>query len=372
MDTLTVEDKLSRARTKLVLEHPFFACIALRLILKEKADLNPPTMATDGRYCYYSREFVESLTAEEVQGVLAHEALHPAMLHHLRRGDRDPNKWNMAADYAINPIIIEAGMVLPKEALLNPKYNGMSAEEIYALLPKGQPAKWLDIGSLLDPSSESGAELSPQEREQLAGEWKQIIAEAARQARLAGKMPGSLSRMCDEVLKTVTPWRDLMASYLTEKRPDASSFKRPNRRFIQRGLYLPTITTSPTGDLVVVIDTSGSIGEAELLVFGGELRGIHTQIRPSHTYVIYCDTAVQTVDEFEPEDDVVIRAVGGGGTSFKPPFNYVRDNGIEPHALVYLTDGYGDFPEEPDYPTVWALTSDVVPPFGKALKISSE
>jgi predicted metal-dependent peptidase len=75
--------------------------------------------------------FVETLNAAELAGVLAHEVMHPALQHHTRRGDRDQKRWNMACDYAINPLLLDAGLTLPKDVLIEYRFCGMSAERIY-------------------------------------------------------------------------------------------------------------------------------------------------------------------------------------------------------------------------------------------------
>ena len=366
---LSVADKIQKARTQLVIGHPFFAALALRLNMVETDTVE--TMATDGKNIYYNPKFVESMTDAEVQGVIAHEALHPGFLHHTRMGSRDHQKWNMAADYAINPIIIEAGMALPADCLNDAKYKDKSAEEIYTMIPDPpkQPGggsgsgKW-NIGGVM-PSNASSEEIAEME-----ADWKGALAQAAHVAKMAGNLPGSLQRLIDNTLAAVTPWRDMLWSYLTEKTPDDSSFSRPNRRWIAQGIYLPSTIYTVTGDLAVMIDTSGSIGQHELDIFGAEVRGIHQQIKPRKTYVIYCDAAINRVDEFEPDDELTLTLCGGGGTDFRPPFAWLESKGITPHAAVYLTDGYGPFPEEQRYPVVWAINNkNVEPPFGAYVQI---
>ena len=368
MATLSVEDKIQKARTKLVIMHPFFATLALRLDMVESADVE--TMATDGKNIYYNRAFVESMTDAEVQGVIAHEALHPGFLHHTRQGSRDQQKWNMAADYAINPIIEEAGMVLPEGCLVDAQYADKSAEEIYTLLPDppkngaGSGGRSWNIGGVM-PASGDKEEIAEMEQE-----WKQTLAQAAHVAKMAGNLPASLQRFIDDTLATVTPWRDMLWSYLTEKVPDDSSFSRPNRRWIAQGIYLPSTIYTVTGDMAVMVDTSGSIGQHELNIFGAEINGIHQQIKPRKTYVIYCDAAINRVDEFEADDEITLTLCGGGGTDFRPPFDWLNSRGIVPHAAVYLTDGYGPFPEEQKYPVVWAINNrNVTPPFGAHVQI---
>jgi len=134
MTQLTIEQKLSRARTQLLLNQPFFGTLCLRLKLVPMP--NFPTMATDGQRLAYNPAFVEKLTAAELEGVLAHEVMHCALAHHCRCGDREAQLWNRAADYAVNPILIGTGMTLPKDALIDPSFAELSAEEIYARLTK--------------------------------------------------------------------------------------------------------------------------------------------------------------------------------------------------------------------------------------------
>src|SRR5215471_13015961 len=124
-----VERKLTRARTQLLLNQPFFGTLCLRLKLTAGA---VPTMATDGRRILYDPSFVNSLQPAELEAVLAHEVLHCALGHHCRRGQRDPQLWNEAADFAINPMLVSNGFSLPAGALVDPAFDNLSAEEIYA------------------------------------------------------------------------------------------------------------------------------------------------------------------------------------------------------------------------------------------------
>jgi len=102
------EARFKKARTSLLLDHPFFGTLLFRLAAKPQSSIK--TMATDGVSLYYNSDFVETLTAAELQGTLAHEVMHPALQHHTRRGDRDQKRWNMACDDAINPLLLEAGL----------------------------------------------------------------------------------------------------------------------------------------------------------------------------------------------------------------------------------------------------------------------
>jgi predicted metal-dependent peptidase len=121
--------RLKKGRTALLLDCPFYGTLLFRLKTRQSHSLR--TMATDGVHLFYNAAFVESLTPAELNGVLAHEVMHPALLHHTRRGNRSPKRWNRACDLAINPIILESGLTLPKDALVDARFVGMNAERIY-------------------------------------------------------------------------------------------------------------------------------------------------------------------------------------------------------------------------------------------------
>jgi predicted metal-dependent peptidase len=129
---LTPAVRIQKARTALLLDHPFFGSLLFRLGARVSNLIQ--TMATDGVSLFYNPAFVETLNAAELAGVLAHEVMHPALQHHTRRGDRDPERWNMACDYAINPLLLDAGLTLPKYVLIDHRFRGMSAERIYNLI----------------------------------------------------------------------------------------------------------------------------------------------------------------------------------------------------------------------------------------------
>src|SRR6201998_1264875 len=130
------EARLKKARTALLLDHPFFGTLLFRLGAKPLRSIK--TMATDGVSLFYNPDFWGTLTRTELQGTLAHEVMHPALQHHTRRGGRDRKRWNMACDYAINPLLLEAGLTLPKDVLVDHRFRGMSAERIYNLIDEQQ------------------------------------------------------------------------------------------------------------------------------------------------------------------------------------------------------------------------------------------
>lgn len=378
-------DKMIKGRANLLMGSPFFGTLSLRL--KMVPDETVKKASTDGITLRYNPKVVEELPLSKVQGLIAHTVMHPAMMHHTRRGDRDPKKWNEACDHSINTLLTNAGFDLPEGTFSNPAYAGMTAEHIYTLLPddpdkcngggggnssggdSGDNDGGGDGGVDDSPNStNSGSTQSQQNSEE--AEWKQTLAQAAHVAKQAGNLPGELERMIGDLLQPILPWKDILKRFMTEKSNDDFSWSRGNRRFVSQGLYLPSrISKDSMGAMVVAIDTSGSIGQKELDEFGSEIADIHAEVRPSELIVIYCDSRVNHVDRFGPDDSLEFKLHGGGGTDFRPPFKWMEENDVVPRAFAYLTDGYGPFPEEePEFPNIWCINNDsVTPPYGEHL-----
>ena len=371
-----LEERIIRARASIIMDSVFFGSLMVRL----QPNLNPDveTMATDGKHIHYNANFTDSLTDSELKGVIVHEVMHCAMAHHARKGDRDHRGWNMACDYAINPLVTESGFVLPKDCLVNPAYAGMSAEEIYALFPPGggngggSNDSW-NVGGV-DPGVAEGDPNNKADADHEAQNWKNAVAEAAMTARMMGKMPAGLDRLVDNMMDATLPWQELLARFIHNVSKNDFNWARPNKGLLQNfGIYMPTLHSDACGTLAVILDTSGSIGQKELTEFGAELNGILDLVRPEKVHVIYCDAAVNHVEEFTPDMyPVMFEARGGGGTDFRPAFEYINENIYDVQCAIYLTDMYGTFPDnEPDYPTMWVSNSRIdEAPFGQVIQLS--
>lgn len=391
--SFTAEKKMVKARANLIMGHPFFGALALRM--KMVADPSVKRASTDGTTIRYNPAEVDKLSLTKVQGLIAHTVMHPAFLHHTRRGNRDFKKWQKACDYSINGILKNAGFDLPEGTYLDPQYNGHAAEHIYTMLPDEPPSdkgggggggggSGNDDKDDRDPGGDGGVDDSPQsqngggsqsQQNHEEAEWKVAVAQAAHVAKQSGKYPAGLERMIEELLEPVMPWRNILQRFATEKSNDDFSWARGNRRFLAQGLYLPSrVSQDSMGAMVVAVDTSGSITQKLLDEFGSEIVSIHKELRPARLYVIYCDAAVNHVDIFGPDDQLEFKLHGGGGTDFRPPFKWIETNQIIPRCFVYLTDGYGPFPtEEADFPVMWCINNDdVVPPWGEHLIIETE
>jgi predicted metal-dependent peptidase len=398
------EVRIQKARTTLLLDHPFFGTLLFRL--GGKASLSVATMATDGVSLFYNPEFVDTLSAAELAGVLAHEVMHPALQHHTRRGDRSLARWNMACDYAINQILLDAGLTLPKDVLIDNHFRGMSAERIYNLIEEGdkqegpsgeqesQPGTGSDsletgslpndpagnepqppstpggVGQVLDaPEPEPGA--GPSVAEQ-ARDWQIAVEQAETVAKVAGKLPGGAGRALEAAQTARVDWRELLRRAWSDTIPADYNWTHPNRRHVWSGLYLPGITSEGVGEIAIAVDCSGSVSSRQLGLFEAEVRSILEGQRPRLVHVLYFDAVIQKVETYQVGQPVSLSPVGGGGTDFRPCFNWIEERGILPQALVFLTDLCGTFPSgAPPYPVIWASTEDRRAPFGEVVPMEA-
>ncbi len=357
----------TKARVRVILDHPFFGSLLMKLPLVE--DPGCDTLYTDGTKIGVNPEFAKELPPDELCGVLCHEIMHVALGHHKRRGDRDPKRWNVACDYAINPILEKDGVSLPADALLDPNYEDLSAEEIYARLPEPDPSDEPSGGQ-----GESGEQDGPpgEVRDLPDGAEEAVdeidVRQATQAAKLAGKGGDAASRAVSNALTPKVDWREVLRQFIQQSRDDYS-WSRPNRRFIGQGLYLPGADGEELGELVVAVDTSGSVDVDMLDQFISEVSAIALESRPSRVHVLYCDTEVEGHDVFERDEPVTANPKGGGGTLFQPVFDAVAQEGITPECLIYLTDLYGPAPDDPGYPVLWICDSQKTAPFGETIHI---
>jgi predicted metal-dependent peptidase len=413
-DIEAIETKLAAARTRLILEKPFLGALVLRLPLHAAKPDWCPTTATDARAFYYNPEYIDALSLDQTQFMLAHEALHCALSHFARRQHRVKHRWDLACDYAINPLLVDDGLKPPPNSLLMPMYRGMTAEEIYPLIDDQDESETLDRHAYDSEGSSQGASsglreddldkrppqdkgeqadqestaearkegdpnqgaarpqpLTPDEQETLSVQWQQRMAGAAQQAMQAGKLGGELARMIDHLLQPQLPWRMLLARYMTAAARDDYSYMRPSRR--EGDFILPTLRSHQL-DLVVAVDISGSIKDAEVEEFIAEINALKGQVRARVTF-LPCDARLCEGAPwvFDPWEDFMRpqEIKGGGGTSFVPVFSWVDREGLRPDLLVYFTDAVGEFPaKEPAFPVIWLVKGKSKVPWGQRIQLN--
>ena len=367
---------MKKARSDLIYTQPFFGILALRLELISTDQVD--VMGTNGRAIFYNPSAIRDLPQPQVLGIVAHEILHCAFQHMFRRRHRNLDRWNRAADYVINDILLKETFSLPKERLYNSKYNGLSAEEVYEKLPQKPPdngpggsgSSW-NFGASTDPTvpDPAGQAQSASAAKALSKDWEIATKQAAQLAKSQGKLPGNLQSIIEDLLQPQIPWREQLWRFFQKRKPDRVTWNRPNRRLIAQGLYLPSRRFVPTGDIVIANDTSCSVSEDELRIYGSEVSDIHKALKPEKMWILDIDTKIHNIQELGPYDEVKLKYYGRGGTSFHPLFKWIKEQNIQPDAVIYLTDGYADFPkEEPPYPVLWAITNhEITPPWGEHL-----
>jgi len=376
MDTLT---RMAAARTRLILDKPFLGALALRLPLVEAEDDWCRTTWCNGKTLYYRRAYIDALDIEETQFALSREALHCALLHFHRRGNRDRKTWEKACDYAINSILIREGLKPTPDTVCRPEFDGMTAEEIYPLLlnDEAERARSNRQGDRDDEEQQSTQRqiaqgLRPSEMEILATQWQQRLAAAAQQAMQAGKLSAELARIVDFFLQPKLPWRSLLAQYLSATARNDYSYSRPSNRRGDPAVF-PGLRSEEV-DLVVAVDTSGSIREAEIEEFLAEINAIKGQIR-ARIALLCCDAEIAAdfplYFEAWEDFDFEPRISGGGGTDFRPVFDWIERQDRQPDTLVYFTDACGAFPErEPPYATLWLVKGGREVPFGARIQLN--
>lgn len=369
-------NKITKAKVGLILTQPFFATLALGMKYIEDATIE--TACTNGQVIKYNPEFIDKISLEETKGLIAHEVMHVAMCHHTRQNGRDADKWNVACDYAINQMLIDSGFKLPEGGCIDSQYKNMSAEEIYNKLPNQPKDKKGNSpgNSGNDPGGNGGVSPAPGNSQadlnQAEAEAKQLLAQAATIAKQQGKLPAHLARLVEEMLEAKVNWKDILNVFLTEITRNDYTFKRPSPRYIDSGLYLPSLESIEKGKFVMMVDTSGSIDNKLLNEFAGEMQSILADSAQSLS-VMYIDAELNHIEEFESDDVLKLNPKGGGGTDFRPGFDYLDENAIEPACVVYFTDGYcNSFPTMPDYPVIWAAydNKSFTPPFGEVIHIN--
>ncbi len=390
------QNRICKAKSLLLLDHPFFGTLIARTPFVE--DTAVDTMATNGKRVRYNTEFVDGLTDPHLMGVLAHEVMHVAYGHCWRRSFREPKQWNVATDYAINSIILEAGLTLPEGALISVALHG-AAEDIYATLEQEPDESDTSPADTKDPADEGTddeggdskdasnnnveandpgrccavEDIPADEVDEQQAEWNIAIAQAEMAASGQGELPAGLARMVKEILDPSVPWHILLRDLVERSARNDYNWTRPSRRHIGRGIILPSLISEEIPDIVVAVDTSGSISQAVLDVFAAEASAILGAYNTT-IHVVYCDREVQHTQEFTRADmPLELEPHGGGGTAFQPVFDWVGEQYMTPACLIYLTDGLGKFPtEEPDYPVLWALVGEynVQPTFGDVANVT--
>ncbi len=410
MKNLNIEDKLAAARARLIIDKPFLGALVMRLPLVMADPKWCKTTATDVRKFYYNADYIEQLSLSETQFILAHEALHCALSHFARREHRIKHRWDLACDYAVNPLLLSDGLKAPVDTLYESSFEGMTAEEIYPLLednendetldqhiydkleeshanqdknpnPAPRPEEQKDQGKGASPQQQPNETtqgepqpppLSHDEMDNLSVQWQQRMAGAAQQAMQAGKLSGDMARLVDFLLQPQLPWRMLLTRYMTALARNDYSYTRPSTRRGDPAIF-PSLRSGQV-DIAIALDTSGSISRDEMKEFITEIDAIKGQM--SARIILHtCDAQLAKAGPwiYEPWEEFLLPddARGGGGTDFRPVFQWADALDKTPDLLIYFTDADGTFPESmPYYEVIWLVKGKEQTPWGQRIQLN--
>lgn len=405
MEKDKIQHKLAAARTRLILDKPFLGALVLRMPLQLADPAWCETATTDAKKIYYNYEYIKALHTSETQFVLAKQALHCALSHFARRSHRVKHRWELACDYAVNPLLVEEGFTAPPGTLIEDSFSGMTAEEIYCCLQdkddgdqestkneaegndestdptergdtkKSEQQQSSGASSTSDKDNQGSPRpppLSQQEQDNLTVQWQQRLAGAAQQAQQAGKLGAGMARMVEFMLQPKLPWRALLAKYMVATARDDYNYARPSSRRGDPSIF-PSLRSSQV-NLVVALDVSGSIGDKEMKQFLSEIDAIKGQLR-ARISLLACDAELAQgapwIFESWEEFKLPKTFTGGGGTDFRPVFNWVEKQDQTPELLVYFSDCVGKFPEyQPNYSVIWLVKGRAQVPFGQRIQLN--
>lgn len=376
--------KLEKARTQIIVNHPFFASIMMKKPMKLDESVGTACINPYG-YIKIAPSYIEPLTVDQVVFLICHECMHWMQDTFGRCGSRDLKGWNIATDAVNNELLIDSNIGTFIEGGVRwPGAENMTAEEVYDLLktnkqPQGsggmgnpgdpggqQPG---GTGNDLDPRGQDGQQLSAGEQAALSSEIKVELAAAKEIAKQMGKLSGGLSRFVDNLIHVPTPWYQILEKYVTERIRTDYTWTRPNRRYSGLGLYLPSIDGKGMGTIPIIVDTSGSISTQELTAFASHVSTIMEACQPKEVHVIYVDSGVSRVDVYEPHDlPLKLDPAGGGGTDMRVGVEWAEKNLPDSPVMIMLTDGYTPWPERTAIPMI-TVTSGQEAPIGESIKI---
>ena len=385
---MTPEQLLTKAKSQLTMKHPYFGMLASRLRHEAKEELSG--YASNGVRFLYNPAFMERRSVEEVMFILTNCVMHHVLAHQQRRLGRKGGLWQLSTDYAINNLLHKNGLPIPRGANFNEEFEGMYAEEIYDALkdafyggvddaydndenvaPRPEmPGGGDDAGKDEGAFSNLGA-IEDELDAQTESEWQYASSVAQEVAQRKSAMPSGMDRLGKKVKAADVDWRFELYNAVNRHMRNNYAFMPPNKKHIWRGIALPSLA-SDTLSLCVAVDTSGSIDETLLGAFMEEFKTIMTNFPAVKIELIIADAKVHAHYTFQGGEKLDFPLKGGGGTDYRPVFDYIEAQLPMTTMLLYFTDGDGWFPRiPPSYEVLWALSRPAKVPFGRGLVIFS-
>jgi len=399
---MDLKTHMAKARARVLLKSAFFGTLLVTTPSIITRHPRIDTAATNGLKVWYNADYIEPLSTEKLMGLIAHELSHIALMHMFRCQHRDPKQWNIACDHAINLMLLECGFELPERGHHDPKFRGMSAEQIYDMLIEEQPPQPQGGSGSGDPGDDGeggdqpqpgdgegdgpskapaaagqgvpgiGADLieedfdDPDAARAAQDEAKRRLVQAVNAGRMAGQLPAGIKRQLEELIHPPVSWEDVLRPYMQSLVADDESWSHRNRRF--SNVYLPRRSSPSLGKAVVIGDTSGSITDADLKLIGGAVVSIVEDTHPEVVHMLWADTKVAGRQVFERGDTVELEPAGGGGTDMRVPL--AEAAALEADVCILITDGYTPWPDTPpEFPVVTVCTTDAKIPFGEVVRV---
>jgi len=399
---MTYTEKIEKAKAKLMLDHPYFGTIASSLKLEKNNELL--TFSSNGERMSYNSEYIDKLEASEVEFVMANGAMHAVLKHQHRSSGRTNWLWQTATDYVVNGMLVKNGMQAPVYANYEEKFSGMYAEEVYELLraemnsdeeyasAEQQTEQIEEVEDVhaenltaqaeyeaSDDAKEEQEGSSEDKKEQqnipdtdeLSEEMKEHLEQIFQKLKRQDSLPKDLQFVVPEYFSHTVDWREMLYGYIASYAKSTYTFVPPNMKYLYRGIYLPSLS-SDLLRIVIAIDTSGSVDEDLLSAFLGEINSIMQSYPNYEIDVITADAKIQSHKVFLPGESLDYEVSGGGGTDFRPVFEYIDTTIDYPTLLLYFTDGMGTFPDvEASYDVLWVMPAESEVPFGEVMVLES-
>ncbi|NKQ40447.1 MAG: hypothetical protein HF962_02630 [Sulfurovum sp.] len=385
---MKTNEKIAKAKAKLMLEHPYIGAISTTLKLEN--DSKSLTFSSDGVRLIYNDEYFEKIPVHEIEFALANGAIHAILKHQERVSDRVGRIWQAATDLVVNVMLVKNDFILPPYVYYDERFDGMYAEEIYDVLKdemiNNQSRDEAEVQEEDTPENKENKEtksnnqqknqeqeLHPEslnkEEEKIQEELKEIFEQIFQKYKRQGDLPEGIKFVVPEHFSQQIDWRETLYRHIAEFAKSTYSFFPPNKKYLYRGVYLPSLS-SDLLRIVIAIDTSGSIDENLLSIFLGETSSIMQSYPNYEIDIITADAKVQSHRVFSPGEMLEYELQGAGGTDFRPVFEYIDQHIDYPTILLYFTDGMGIFPEkEPYYNLLWVMPSAKEVPFGETIII---
>ena len=347
-------DKLERAKSKLLLEHPFFGSIATNLELQ--VNNNIFAVNYKGDTLEYNSEYFDALKIEEIETILANGAMQQALYHQERSSKRIESLWKEASEYAINAILAQNGFVMHPLAKYNESYQGLYAEEIYHLLLNDY-----------DPPEQEEQEKPQKELLFEDSDYNLFLEQIIQKIEQQDELPKGIERLLRSAKKSQISWQELLYRYINNHAKIDYKMFPSNKKHLYRGVALPSIHSDEL-KIAIAIDTSASISEEQLNSFLSEVEAIMQNFQHYQIELIECDFKIQNTTRLTPLEPIISSIKGGGSTDFRPVFEYLEELGEDFKFLIYFSDADGIFPkQEPNIETLWVLTKEANTPFGEKI-----